>query len=183
MRYDTRVDTPLDLTSRVIRRYGNRKLYDVRTSAYVALEDLAAMVRAGETLQIVDNPTGEDITAQTLTQVILDEGKRGPSLLPSDLLHGVLRRGSQALDAGRHTVGAVRDAVRRGTDDVVHHSVERIARVLPAQRGDAKRGDELDAIRRQLADVERTLATLVARQAPDGAPAATPPAPTSEETR
>ena len=80
---------------RLIRRYANRKLYDVRTSAYVALDDLARLVRAGEELRVVDTASGDDITAQTLTQVILEEGRRGPSLLPSEVLHAALRRGGR----------------------------------------------------------------------------------------
>ena len=151
---------------RLIRRYANRKLYDVRTSTYVALEDLGAMVRGGETVQVVDLASGEDITAQTLTQVILDEGRRGPSLLPTDLLHAALRRGGRALDAGRGAVGAVGDVVggavgqlRHGVDDLLHQSIGRLSRALPVARA-----DDLDALRRQLADVERTLATLVSQQ-------------------
>lgn len=166
----TEPDTP----PRLIRRYANRKLYDVRMSAYVALEDLAAFVRAGEELRVVDTSTGEDITAQTLTQVILDEGKRGPHLLPADLLHAALRRGGRALDAGRDVVGgAVGSAVgslRHGVDDLLHQSLGRLTRVLPGPRA-----DELDALRQQVAQMERTLATLVARQ-PAAAPA-DPPAP------
>ncbi len=156
---------------RAIRRYANRKLYDVRTSAYVALEDLAAMVRAGEEVRVVDTVSGEDITAQTLTQVILDEGKRGPSLLSTDLLHAALRRGGRALDAGREAVGgAVGSAVgqlRHGVDDLLHQSLGRLSRVLPGPRV-----DELDALKRQLADMERTLDALVRRQQGAEPPAA-----------
>lgn len=148
---------------RLIRRYANRKLYDARTSAYVALEDLAAMVRAGEEIRVIEAVSAEDITAQTLTQVILDEGKRGPSLLSTDLLHAALRRGGRALDAGREAVGgAVGSAVgqlRHGVDDLLHHSIGRLTRVLPGSRT-----DELDALRRQLADMERTLDALVREQ-------------------
>src|SRR4051812_25135177 len=89
---------------RVIKRYGNRKLYDVEARAYVSLEDLATLVRCGETVQVIDQTTGDDITAQTLTQVILDEGRRGPSLLPTDLLHGLLRRGTQSIGTIRQSV-------------------------------------------------------------------------------
>lgn len=67
---------------RVIKRYPNRKLYDADARAYVSLEEIAALVRDGETVQVLDHATGDDITAQTLTQVILDEGRRGTSLLP-----------------------------------------------------------------------------------------------------
>ena len=164
--------------ARLIRRYANRKLYDVQTSAYVALEDLAELVRAGEELRVVDTSTGDDITAQTLTQVILDEGKRGSSLLPTDLLHAALRRGGRALDAGRGAVGgAVGTAVgtlRHGVDDLLHHSFGRLSRVLPGPRA-----DELDALRQQLAQMERTVAALVARQGapPNVSPNAAPSTP------
>lgn len=165
-----------DDAPRLIRRYPNRKLYDVRTSAYVSLEAVAALVRGGETVQVTDTATGDDITAQTLTQVILDEGKRGASLLPTDLLHAALRRGGRALDAGldvgRGAVDVVGGAVgqlRHGVDGLLHQSIGRLTRVLPVGRG-----DELDALRRQLADVERTLAALVAREAPASPPATAP---------
>jgi polyhydroxyalkanoate synthesis repressor PhaR len=161
---------------RLIRRYANRKLYDVRTSTYVALEDLATLVRAGETVQVLDTVSGDDITAQTLTQVILDEGRRGPSLLPTELLHTVLRRGGRALDAGRDAVEGAVGQLRHGVDDLLHGSIGRLSRVLPVARA-----DEVEALRRQLAEVERTLATLVAGrpEGPHDAPAA--PAPTARD--
>lgn len=181
MRYPPLVTKPVPRT-RLVRRYANRKLYDVRTSAYVALEDLAAFVRAGEELRVVDVATGDDITAQTLTQVILDEGKRGPSLLSTDLLHAALRRGGRALDAGRDAVGGAVGSLRHGVDDLLHQSLGRLTRVLPTARG-VDRADEIDALRRQLAQMERTVAALVASQSqpsqatpapPTGAPSPSP---------
>jgi polyhydroxyalkanoate synthesis repressor PhaR len=139
---------------RQIKRYGNRKLYDVQASGYVSLEDLATIVRAGETVEVVDNATGEDITAQTLTQVILEAGKRGPSLLPTELLHDALRRGERALDTGL-------DQLRHGVDDLLQGSLGRLARVLPVGRA-----DELQQLRTQVARLERTLTQLVAAQSP-----------------
>ena len=63
--------------ARRIKRYDNRKLYDTETSEYVSLSDIADLVRGGETVEVVDNVTGPDITDQTLTQIILEEGKSG----------------------------------------------------------------------------------------------------------
>jgi polyhydroxyalkanoate synthesis repressor PhaR len=143
------VTTP---TPRTIKRYSNRKLYDVEARAYVSLEDVAALVRSGETVQVVDNATGDDITAQTLTQVILDEGKRGTSLLPTDLLHGLLRRGEQVVDSGL-------GSLRQGVDGLVHGSIDRLARVLPVARH-----DEVEQLRAQLESLERTLGTLLRDQ-------------------
>ena len=85
--------------TRTIKRYGNRKLYDVEASAYISLDEIASLIRRGDTVQVLDNVTGEDITAQTLTQIVLDEGKRGRGMLPTELLHDVLRHGVQSHDA------------------------------------------------------------------------------------
>lgn len=153
--------------ARVIKRYGNRKLYDVQARAYVSLDDVARLVQDGETVQVVDNETGDDITAQTLTQVILEQGKRGTSLLPTDLLHSLLRRGEQVLDTGIAGIGQL----RQGVDGIVHGSLERVSRVLPTPRR-----DELEQLRTQMAHLEQTLATLLhEREQPPTADAAEPP--------
>jgi len=79
---------------RIIKRYENRKLYDTEEKKYVSLAELGEMIRKGMEIKVIENVSGEDITTQTLTQVILEEGKKGKDLLPSDLLHNVIRWGS-----------------------------------------------------------------------------------------
>ncbi len=85
---------------RVIKRYESRKLYDTEESRYVSLEDIARWVREGQQVQVVDNGTSEDVSAQVLTQIILDEGKRGTSFLPTELLHDLVRAGEKAVASG-----------------------------------------------------------------------------------
>src|SRR6202044_1525215 len=70
----------------VIKKYANRRLYDTSNSRYINLEDIAALVRNGKELQVVDASTGEDITRVTLTQIIVEDAKGGPSGLPLGLL-------------------------------------------------------------------------------------------------
>jgi polyhydroxyalkanoate synthesis repressor PhaR len=137
---------------RVIKRYGNRKLYDVQGSAYVSLDDVATLIRAGETVEVVDNVTGEDITAQTLTQIVLEEGKRGQSVLPTELLHDLLRRGGQVIDQG---VGKV----KHGVDELVQGSLGRLTRVLHSPQT-----QELKQLREQLAHLEGTLGRILDEQ-------------------
>jgi polyhydroxyalkanoate synthesis repressor PhaR len=145
--------------SRLIKRYDNRKLYDTEARAYVSLPELARLVRQGETVQVLDNATGADLTAPTLTQVILDEGKRGQSLLPSDLLHDVLRRGGEVLDA---RIGQL----RQGVDGLVQQSLDRLSRFV--QRPGS---DELKQLRTQLAQLETLLAQVMeAPTAPETPP-------------
>ncbi|HEX2464845.1 MAG TPA: polyhydroxyalkanoate synthesis regulator DNA-binding domain-containing protein, partial [Thermoanaerobaculia bacterium] len=56
----------------VIRRYGNRRLYDTRSSAYVNLADVRALVREGRKIRVVDANTEEDVTRRVLTQIVLE---------------------------------------------------------------------------------------------------------------
>jgi polyhydroxyalkanoate synthesis repressor PhaR len=75
-----------------IKKYANRRLYNTGTSAYVTLEDLAAMVKHGEDFVVYDAKTGEDITRSVLTQIIFEqEGKGGQALLPITFLRQLIR--------------------------------------------------------------------------------------------
>ena len=46
----------------LIKKYGNRRLYDTQASRYVNLDDIAAMIREGKPVQVVDAKTREDLT-------------------------------------------------------------------------------------------------------------------------
>jgi polyhydroxyalkanoate synthesis repressor PhaR len=81
----------------MLKKYNNRRLYDTRNSRYVTLEDVAAMIRSGEQVQIQDASTGEDVTAFILTQIVLEAAKRKNSLLPVPVLHLVIRYGDNVL--------------------------------------------------------------------------------------
>lgn len=131
---------------RVIKRYESRKLYDTEESRYVSLEDIARWVREGQQMQVVDNGTSEDVTAQVLTQIILDEGKRGTSFLPTELLHDLVRAGEKAVATG---VEQVQDRV----DRLVRRSIDRLAPVRRAR-------EEMSQLRDRLAELERSLRDL-----------------------
>jgi polyhydroxyalkanoate synthesis repressor PhaR len=75
-----------------IKKYANRRLYNTGTSTYVTLEDLAAMVKAGEDFVVYDAKTNEDITRSVLAQIIFEqENKEGQSLLPITFLRQLIR--------------------------------------------------------------------------------------------
>jgi polyhydroxyalkanoate synthesis repressor PhaR len=70
-----------------IKKYANRRLYDTESSTYITLDRLAQMVREGREFEVVDAKTGEDITRQVLTQIIVDEEARGgATMLPINFL-------------------------------------------------------------------------------------------------
>lgn len=80
----------------VIKKYGNRRLYDTGDSRYITLEELAEKIRRGSDVQVVDAKNGEDLTQLTLTQIIL-ESRRAARLLPVSLLVQMIRMGDDAL--------------------------------------------------------------------------------------
>src|SRR5215467_6358861 len=75
-----------------IKKYANRRLYNTGTSTYVTLEDLAALVKAGDDFVVYDAKTGEDITRSVLAQIIFEqENKEGQNLLPITFLRQLIR--------------------------------------------------------------------------------------------
>jgi polyhydroxyalkanoate synthesis repressor PhaR len=106
-----------------IKKYANRRLYDTESSAYITLDRLAQMVREGREFEVVDAKTGEDITRQVLTQIIVDEEARGSTMLPINFLKqliGLYGNSMQnfvpsyleaAMDAFQRNRSAVQDAL------------------------------------------------------------------------
>lgn len=86
-----------DMQVVVLKKYANRRLYDTEKSAYVTLADVADMIRDGRQVSVADADTGEDVTAFTLTQIIMEEAKRKNALLPVPVLHLVIRYGGNLL--------------------------------------------------------------------------------------
>ena len=77
----------------VIKRYSNRKLYDTQESRYVTLEEIEEMIRGGKEISVVDATSGEDLTAVTLTQIILENERSRRATLPTAFLHQLIKHG------------------------------------------------------------------------------------------
>src|SRR5262245_10068038 len=148
---------------RLIKRYESRKLYDTEESRYVSLEDIAAWVRNGQEVKVLDNGTSEDVTAQTLTQIILDEGKKGTSLLPSELLHELVRVGERAMNTGV-------EQLQHGVDRVLKASMDRLGPVRRAR-------EEMSSLRERLEELESSLEALERDREPASAGTARAKAP------
>lgn len=74
----------------VIKKYANRRLYNTETSTYITQADLAGIIRLGRNVEVVDAKTGEDLTRQTLAQIILEEESKGAAMLPVSFLKNVI---------------------------------------------------------------------------------------------
>jgi polyhydroxyalkanoate synthesis repressor PhaR len=136
---------------RVVKRYGSRKLYDTEESRYVSLEEIGDWVRDGQEIRVVDNTTEEDVTAQILMQVILEEGKRGAFFFTSDILHDLIRHGERVVNTG---VEQLQDGMGRLLDA----SLDRIGPLRRVR-------EEADQLRDRLARLEQAVAEMEAEPA------------------
>ena len=164
-----------------IKKYANRRLYDTESSAYITLDRLAAMVREGREFEVVDAKTGEDITRQVLTQIIVDEEARGATMLPISFLKqliGLYGNSMQnfvpqyleaAMDAFQRNQSAVRDAFGANMfADLAKRNMamfEDAAQAFSGQRATAPKADAKPAARTADSDVEQLKAELAALQA------------------
>lgn len=74
----------------VVKKYANRRLYNTETSSYITLDNLADMVRQGRDFVVYDARTGDDITRNVLTQIIVEEENKGRALLPTTFLRQLI---------------------------------------------------------------------------------------------
>ncbi|TVQ13664.1 MAG: hypothetical protein EA364_06255 [Balneolaceae bacterium] len=137
---------------RIITRYENRKLYDTAESRFITLKRIGDLIRQGETVKIVEKSSGTDITSNTLTQIILEEDRKGKAFIPVKILHDVIRWGNDVLDTGV-------DQVLHSFDDVVENSIRRLLPVPGAK--------ELEKLRSQIELLEKKIEDLVIKQNTD----------------
>lgn len=92
----------------LIKKYGNRRLYDTGESRYITLEELSRKIHDGADVRVVDAKTGDDLTQGTLTQIIV-EGRGAARMLPVPLLTQLIRLGDDALAEffGRYVTDAL----------------------------------------------------------------------------
>jgi polyhydroxyalkanoate synthesis regulator protein len=58
-----------------IVKYGNRKLYAPSEASYVSMLQLSDLVAKGQSVEVVLDETGEDITLETLTRALYERVK------------------------------------------------------------------------------------------------------------
>lgn len=97
-----------------IKKYANRRLYNTATSSYVTLDHLAQMVKDGTEFVVFDAKSGEDITRQVLTHIIVEEESKGQNLLPISFL--------------RHLISFYGDSLQSLVPQYLDHSMGSFAR-------------------------------------------------------
>lgn len=121
----------------LIKKYGNRRLYDTGASRYITLEELSRKIQEGADVRVVDAKTGEDLTQGTLTQIIV-EGRGVGRMLPVALLVQLIRLGDSALAEffGHYVSDALRLylEIKRGASAVARYNP---FAAMPFAAGDA----------------------------------------------
>jgi polyhydroxyalkanoate synthesis repressor PhaR len=162
----------------LIKKYANRKLYHTNRKQYITLEGIAALIQAGESVQVLDNETGDDITASILTQVVL-QSRGGADRLPTQVLTGLIRAGGDTIAGVRrsiwstlgganmidleikhrlerlHIEGKIDEAELARLEDLLLHASPEQTADVPSQRDIAQLHDQVDALS---AAVEQLLA-------------------------
>jgi polyhydroxyalkanoate synthesis repressor PhaR len=80
----------------LIKKYENRRLYDVTNSRYINLEEVAQLLRDGHDVRVVDAASGKDITRLILTQIIIEDAKTPNSTVPLDVLRQMILTSGRA---------------------------------------------------------------------------------------
>lgn len=150
----------------IIKKYPNRRLYDTAAGRYVNLEDLAAMIRQGAEIQVVDAKTGEDLTRVVLTQIILEDARVQPTGLPLELLRQLILASDRAgqefimwyLKSAFDTYGKVQEAVQSRLSDVRSAAMSPLSMMKNLLTGSSPAETELEQLRLRVADLEAKLA-------------------------
>ncbi|PZO65112.1 MAG: polyhydroxyalkanoate synthesis repressor PhaR [Pseudoxanthomonas suwonensis] len=78
-------------STRIIKKYPNRRLYDTEISSYITIEDVRQLIVDGENFEVRDAKSGEDLTRQVLLQIIADQEQDGQPMLSTQLLSQIIR--------------------------------------------------------------------------------------------
>ncbi len=78
-----------------IKKYPNRRYYDATHSRHLTLDEIRQLIQQGYDLTVVDARSGSDITAQVLTQIILELDTPKVDSLPVPLLVRIIRMNDQ----------------------------------------------------------------------------------------
>ena len=156
----------------IIKKYPNRRLYDTGRSRYINLEDIAAFIREGKDVQVVDAQTGEDLTRVTLTQIIVDDAKQQPTGLPLELLKQLIVSSDQVgrefimwyLKSAYDAYHAVQTKLQSGLTEMQAAAMSPIGMMKDfiqsqvvgksAQESSSTTTEELRVLRERIADLE-----------------------------
>jgi polyhydroxyalkanoate synthesis repressor PhaR len=159
---------PVKSSPVLVKKYGNRRLYDTAGSRYINLDDIARLIREGQEVKVVDAKSGKDLTRVTLTQIITEDAKEKPTGLPLELLRQLIVASDEVrqefimwyLKSAFDTYQKVQDAVQNRLGEVqsaILSPVDMMKRFLgsaPAEPQASGASAEVEALRKRVAELE-----------------------------
>ncbi len=128
---------------RTIKRYPNRKLYDLERKQYVTLDDIFLMIQEGEDIRVIDHETGEDLTSITLSQIIFEREKKRSGFLPKSILTALIRTSTAPIDYLKKSVSTSISALHLLEGEIDHRIDSLVSKGELAH-------EEADRLRREL---------------------------------
>jgi polyhydroxyalkanoate synthesis repressor PhaR len=154
----------------IIKKYGNRRLYDTTHSRYINLDDIASLIRAGHDVKVLEAKSGRDVTRVTLTQIITEDAKNKPTGLPLELLRELIMASDEVrqefimwyLKSAFDAYQKVQDAVQSRLGEVqsaILSPVELMKKFMgsTAPWPERKSETELDALHKRVEELEAQL--------------------------
>lgn len=149
----------------IIKKYGNRRLYDTSRSRYINLDEIAGLVRNGTELQVIDVTSGEDLTRVTLTQIITENAKDQPAGLPLELLRQLVMASDHVgqefimwyLKSAFDTYQKLQTAIQGGLSEVQSAAVSPLSmmkKFVQSKAPQEPEESEIEQLRKRLAEVE-----------------------------
>jgi polyhydroxyalkanoate synthesis repressor PhaR len=138
---------------KIIKRYTNRKLYDTVESRYVTLDEIAAMIKEGTEVRIVDNRTKEDLTSVTLAQIIFEEEKK-KNQMPLSVLREIIRHPGESIS------GFIQKEVTPRVASIREEAEQRLDKLLRREDGSPADAPVPDAATPPAAPTEPGAASL-----------------------
>jgi polyhydroxyalkanoate synthesis repressor PhaR len=139
----------------LIKRYPNRKLYDTEARHYISLDRIEELLKQGREVRVVDNASGEDLTAQVLSQVIAGKEKKQGGFVPRPVLAGLIQAGGATLDVLRRTMLLPLDLLK-DVDKEIQIRIETLV-----QRGELTEAEGLHWLDRLLSVSPRTATDVI----------------------
>lgn len=154
----------------IIKKYSDRRLYDAGASRYVKLEDIAAMVRQGIDVQVLDARTGKDLTRVILAQIVMEDARGRETALPLQLLRQLVQASDRAthdflswyLNSTMELYEKAQTSVRTRFSEaknIVSSPLEFVRGLIGGQQfPPAGEASETEQLRRRVAELEARLA-------------------------
>jgi len=144
------------MAERLIRKYGNRRLYDTTGKCYVNLDELAQMIRNGDSVQVTDAKTGEDLTRSILTQIIVEETRTRDGGLPVEILRELIALSDKSQhDILAHYLRTALDTYRRAQQVPVEFMRNLFSGGGLSDGLRPSEGAEVQELRRRVEELER----------------------------